>query len=124
MYCRSLYTRHTYTNSKPTGVNYNNHQGCLPYGLQIFQFLNYDILTFREREQIYRWQHKPVEHKLTNDRVTRFIDAIVIEWVSPTDITDSQTTLVMSLEDVVRMVRNLVTGAGVGCGINEVTCNT
>ena len=78
---------------------------------QLIQFLeNYNILVLKEDDQTYHWHHKMVEHKLTKDRVTRFVDAIVAEWISEgtTDITDFQNKLGMRLEDVVRMVQNLV----------------
>ena len=77
---------------------------------QLIQFLeNYDILVFKEDDQMYLWHHKAVEHKLTKDRVTLLVDSIA-EWMSEgvTDIMDFQNSLGMRLEDVIRMVQNLV----------------
>ena len=55
-------------------------------------------------------QHKAVEHKLTKDRVTRLVDSIVTEWIGEgaMDIMDFQNSLGIRLEDVVRMVQNIV----------------
>ena len=77
---------------------------------QLIQFLeNYDILVFKEDDQMYLWHHKAVEHKLTKPRVTLLVDSIA-EWMSEgvTDIMDFQNNLGMRLEDGVWLVQNLV----------------
>ena len=78
---------------------------------QLSLFLeNYSIIIPKDNDQVYFWQYKGAEHKLTKDIFNRLVEIIVDEWIDNgrKDITDFREKLGMSLEKVVEMVEDLV----------------
>ena len=78
--------------------------------IKLTQYLQkYNIVTFNDSDQTYYWRFLATDHKLQDDKFSRFLDGIVGMWVQDgiTDLTDFQTMRGMSLDEVVAMIRDL-----------------
>ena len=78
---------------------------------QISLFLeNYSIVIPKDNDQVYFWQYKGAEHKLTKEEFDRLVAAIVDEWIDGgwKDISEFREQLGLSLEKVVSIVEDLV----------------